>query len=203
MNRNQTWFPSFGVLLFYCFSAVAADLDFLIGWYFGNINQYHHQFSHSIVMAILYGMLVYLAILICQKLWVSKVGSPGGSFHGELQRSPSDVQSDSRFCALFYGSVGGFIYFGHLILDLLTVDQAYPIGMQLFWPFSDAYVIAPLTPFPSVQHHAGGSNMLEFVKGILVSHNLRTVLMEVVILSPVYGLVLYLKPNYTRWNTRR
>ena len=44
-------------LLFVVFAANAADLDFLAGWYFNDINRFHHGISHSIGMAFIFAVI--------------------------------------------------------------------------------------------------------------------------------------------------
>lgn len=46
----------------------------------------------------------------------------------------------------------GLAYASHLVLDALTADPSAPVGMQMFWPLSDAYVASPFRPLPRVLH---------------------------------------------------
>ncbi|NKB76807.1 MAG: hypothetical protein GKR96_07085 [Gammaproteobacteria bacterium] len=186
INKQNVSFPTCRVLVFYFFSSIAADFDFLVGWYFGNINRYHHQFSHSIAMAVVYGGSVYVTIWLYEK-WRASSGV-----------SSKHSLSDVHHLSLKYAILGAAIYLSHLLLDLFTADKSPPLGMLLFWPFSNIYVLAPFTVFPSVQHHSGGSDMVEFLTGILVVHNFFSLLIETAILLPIYGLSRYFKSSCRR-----
>lgn len=65
----------------------------------------------------------------------------------------------------------GSAYASHLLLDALSHDPSPPVGIPLFWPVSDVYVISPITPLPRVFHtdrspislHNFGVALLELV----------------------------------------
>ena len=68
-------------------------------------------------------------------------------------------------------------YLSHLFLDLFSKDTAVPNGMELFWPFSNVFVIAPFSIFEEVWR---GS--LARLFGL---HNWLAVGREVLILGPL------------------
>lgn len=59
--------------------------------------------------------------------------------------------------AVLWGLVGGLGYASHLLLDLVTVDDAAPFGIPLLWPLSAATFQSPITIFPRVPHSGGAS----------------------------------------------
>jgi membrane-bound metal-dependent hydrolase YbcI (DUF457 family) len=68
-------------------------------------------------------------------------------------------------------------YGSHVLLDLLGADSTPPIGVMLFWPFSQAYIIAPWTPFPAISRRY-------WLPGFWV-HNARAMLFELAVLGPL------------------
>lgn len=74
------------------------------------------------------------------------------------------------------------VYVSHLLLDLLSYDRSYPYGLQLMWPFSDAYIISPKTVFMEIRRE---NKNMEFIPSLLLNgHNYRAVLWEAVLLLP-------------------
>ncbi|HHS14095.1 MAG TPA: metal-dependent hydrolase [bacterium] len=103
------------------------DGDLLFGFFSGNPNLYHHQWTHSLffglVMGVSAGLIFYL------------------------------IRSDS---SLRMGLLTGGAIISHIILDYFTCDSSPPYGLQIFWPFSKAYFISPVILFPDV-HKASDS----------------------------------------------
>jgi membrane-bound metal-dependent hydrolase YbcI (DUF457 family) len=97
------------------------DLDFLIGFAVGRPGLVHRGFSHTLLAAVFFG--------IAAGAFVSRRGR-------------------ERFvpAALAFGAAYG----SHILLDWLTVDTRPPIGGQFLWPFSDGYMIAPVTIFSEI-----------------------------------------------------
>ncbi len=71
----------------------------------------------------------------------------------------------------------------HLGLDLLAVDTSAPRGIPLLWPLWKDYVISPLLIFSDV-HRSGESHL--FLASLLSWHNLKTVLVEIVVFVPLF-----------------
>jgi hypothetical protein len=76
------------------------------------------------------------------------------------------------------------VYGTHLLLDYFTHDGSRPIGIPLFWPFTQEHLIAPVEIFASI--HRGGMETL------FGPHNLGALLREALILVPL-ALAAYLK----------
>jgi len=115
------------LFLFTLLWAVLPDIDFLFGFWVGNPNRYHHQFTHSLVFVIILGF----------------VGAA-------LLTKNNRTQFWLYFVCL---SAAGVL---HLTLDLLAVDTRAPYGAPIFWPFSGHYFISPIRIFSDV-HRASDS----------------------------------------------
>lgn len=85
------------------------------------------------------------------------------------QRSPGMLLV-SAICALAYAS--------HLLLDWLGGDTKIPAGIQLLWPFSDAWFISPYGVFRATD--LGG-----FFQPWTMLSNLLAVLRELLLMIPV------------------
>ena len=105
----------------YVVLANLADFDFLFGFVVGEPNKYHHQFTHSIVMAaVIAGIFAYIFCTNKKEEFFKTFG-------------------------LFFG-----VYFSHILIDFFTLDTSFPFGEQLFWPFSNQYYISPFWIFMDV-----------------------------------------------------
>ncbi|MGB7947384.1 MAG: metal-dependent hydrolase, partial [Candidatus Binatia bacterium] len=98
------------------------DFDILPGLLRGNPSAFHHQETHSLAAAVLFGLLI-----------------------GGLARQ---WQGNGIGWAVWAGG----LYLSHIILDLSLDDPSPPYGLQLLWPFSSAYFISPFTPFESFSY---------------------------------------------------
>ena len=142
------------------FSANAPDLDFLVGAALGDFNGYHHRASHSIVGTLLFTALMFLVSRVFK--WPSP-----------------------RLAIM-----SGLAYASHILLDLFTKDSAAPFGMQLFWPMSEQFYIAPQQLFLKIDHGGMGSTMMQAIPTIFSMHNLLAVGLELAILGPI-ALIVY------------
>jgi len=141
-------------LLFCVIAGNAADLDFLPGLLTGDLNRYHHQASHSIVAALLAGVLVW-----------------------RLLAGRSDQASRAGLMTtLAYGS--------HLLADYVTADYRPPLGIPLFWPFSPDYFLSPYILLDGVKHGVPGDSSLTSLLQALSWHNLQLLLLEAVFFLP-------------------
>ncbi len=75
------------------------------------------------------------------------------------------------------------LYASHVLLDYFAVDTGPPIGLKALWPLSDGYVIASVPVFLDVWRWP--------VSGEMVRHNLLTVMVETIILVPLFAALLY------------
>ncbi len=82
---------------------------------------YHRYFSHSLGFSVLFAVAAYLILK-----WLGRT-------------------SPRRDAVLM-----GAGYVSHIVLDLFSHDTHPPFGIQLFWPFSDGFVITPVQIFPEV-----------------------------------------------------
>ncbi len=82
----------------------------------------------------------------------------------------------------------GSAYASHLLLDALTVDPSTPVGLQLFWPLDDAYVLSPFTPLPRVLHTT---------VSVVNLHNLAVALLELVLFGGLLWLVVRARSGAT------
>lgn len=80
----------------------------------------------------------------------------------------------------------GAAYASHLLLDALTVDPSPPVGIQLLWPVSDAYVASPFRPLPRVLHTA---------VNVINLHNFGVAVMELALFGGLLWACLRLSPK--------
>jgi inner membrane protein len=152
-QRGRVW-----LLLGSVFLANFPDLDILPGLMIGDPRVFHHQGMHSLVAAVVAGVIV---------------GFLSGKWEGNR---------------LLWGGWGGGLYFSHVLLDLLVDDRHPPFGAQLFWPFSQTYFIAPVTPFSRFDYF---DSELGMIQTMLSLHNLGTILREGVLMVPFVVLSWY------------
>ena len=146
----------------YVLAANAADFDFIPGFLIGDPDRYHHGVSHSIGFAILFAAVVGLQLFL---------------------RHIEGVRKQS---AIFFA-----LYCSHILLDWLSIDNSFPYGVPFFWPFSDAYSMAPIAFLLDIRRHSSASRMA-FVVSLFSSHNLRAVGIELLVLFPFTLLVIAL-----------
>jgi len=89
----------------------------------------------------------------------------------------------------------GLAYASHLLLDMFTADRTPPYGMQLFWPFSDQYVLASKAYFQNIEHGDMGSTVLDALPAIFSAHNLTAIGFELLVLGPPALILLLLRRN--------
>lgn len=83
----------------------------------------------------------------------------------------------------------GLAYASHLLLDAVTVDPGAPVGLQLLWPISDAYLASPFRPLPQVLHSS---------VSVVNVHNLAVILLELVLFGGLLWLTLRFRAGTTR-----
>ena len=117
---------------------------------------YHHYFTHSLGFSVLFAGIAFWAM-------------------GRMGRAPAG--RDALVMASGYVS--------HILLDLLGKDTTPPFGVQLLWPFSDAFFISPVPVFSDVWR---GSPAVTF--GL---HNWLAMGREMLVLLPVVGLLAWFR----------
>jgi inner membrane protein len=125
LPRRQGWLLIVSVVI-----PNLADIDFLPGLLLGDPRIVHRQVTHSIVAAIIVGLLI------------------------------GCLASRWRLSGTWWGIWGGGLYLSHIILDLLVADSNPPLGLQFLWPFSGEYFIAPVTPFPGFDYYSPAIGMV-------------------------------------------
>jgi hypothetical protein len=143
-------------LLFCVLLANAPDLDYFFGLFRGNANYYHQTVTHTLVWV----GVTALAI------WA----------YGRLRERRAAWLSLGLLLALLSS---------HLLADWLTVDRSPPIGLMLFWPFSDRFFHATWAFFPPPAKQTLAS--------LWSLQNLRLVLVELALTMPLVLTVLWFK----------
>jgi membrane-bound metal-dependent hydrolase YbcI (DUF457 family) len=87
--------------------SILPDFDFVPGILIGDLRAFHHGVSHSLALAVLFGLLVFFF----------------------TPRRQKDI-------ALRAGIVAASAYASHIILDLVNVNPGTR-GMPVLWPLSD------------------------------------------------------------------
>ena len=130
----------------------ACFADLDFGLNFLTGENYHHYFTHSIAFSTLFAMGAYIVLR-------------------GLKRT------EARRDALILGVA----YLSHLALDLFSKDTSPKYGLELFWPFSERFVIAPFWIFDDIWRGT--------LAKLLGLHNWLAVGREVLIVGPVVGLI--------------
>lgn len=109
-------------LLVAVFLANLPDLDFLPGVFSGDINAFHHGYTHTLGWIV----LVSAGLWLLRRAWGGRVGV--------------------RWFSLLFLLLGT-----HLLADWVTADGRAPYGIMALWPFSDEYWICPVSVFDRLQ----------------------------------------------------
>jgi inner membrane protein len=88
---------------------------------------------------------------------------------------------------LYTSIVASSLYFSHVVLDYLVQDPSPPHGVPLLWPLTYEYYMAPFAFFPRFDYLAGPTDPMLAL--IFTMHNLSTIAIEMVLLSPLLVLV--------------
>jgi len=175
VSRNRQSI-SWQYMVFCIFSGNVADLDIILGWMLGDINKYHRLGSHSITAALVFGVLVYFAVKIFNAV----------------------AKSETRINQKGWAVSGALIYLSHCLLDLISLDDSQPIGMQLFWPVNEQFYAAQFTVFRSFLHNTVGNDMWGMILEMFSWHNLVTVMHETMIMIPVLLFGLWYRKRISR-----
>jgi inner membrane protein len=127
-----------------------------------------------------------------------------GLFAGDLGRYHHGPSHSIAF-AVFFGIIAGALfsrriyafgmgfslYLSHVLLDYLVRDPSPPLGIPLFWPFTDAYYMAPFAFYRPFNYP------ISFVEPILSTvfnfHNFLTMITEILFLLPALVFVSWYK----------
>lgn len=127
---KHDWANNWRIGLVSLFAVLAPDLDFLPGFFAGNPNKYHHQFTHSFAFAFGAGFLL---------AWFMA------------------SQNRLRLKLGFYFFI---LICTHLGLDFVTKDTRAPFGEMLFWPLTTSYYISPFVIFSDVHRASTSGEFL-------------------------------------------
>jgi len=147
--RSWPWY------LYILFTANAPDLDFVPGFFIGDMNRYHHTGSHSLFAAFLFGWLSGLII------W-------------RFTKHPVAI-----------GVIGGLVYIAHLVGDYFAQDPEAPFGIPIFWPFLNEYYISPIPFISNITHGDFGEDNISVISDIFSLHNLMAVGLEAIMFVPL------------------
>jgi len=95
------------------------DIDYVPGVLSGDINAYHHQFTHTLGWVVLVAAGVWM-------IWKAYRPAVGG-----------------REAVFVFACLAS-----HVIADAFTDDSSYPFGVMLLWPLTSEYYTAPQHIFP-------------------------------------------------------
>lgn len=151
-------------ILFYTFLANAPDLDFVPGALMGMPNLFHHGISHSLGAGVLFSLMVTFLIGRKENLY-------------------------KRLFLICFS-----LYCSHLFLDYVSVDGRLPIGIPLFWPLSNEYLIFPHPILPPILHSSlDHATIGQFLDGFFSVHNLWVALLELAAMVPFLLIFTVLK----------
>lgn len=157
-------------VLILMFLANLPDIDFLPGYLVGRPNLYHHYYTHSVAFAALVGGLAAFYF------WRKR-----GRFW--------------PYFAMVFAAVSS-----HLILDLVTVDEAPPYGMALLWPVTSRFYDIGWDVFGAV-HKSDAAH--DFFASLFHPANVRVVLIEFMIMLPIAAFVRALRYYSGGWRQAR
>ena len=151
-------------IFLYVFLANAPDLDFVPGALMGMPNLFHHGISHSLGAGVLFSLIVTFLIGRKENLY-------------------------KRLFLICFS-----LYCSHLFLDYLSMDGRPPIGIPLFWPLSNEYLIFSHPILPPIMHSGlDHATMGQFIDDLFSIHNLWVVLLELAAMTPFLLIFMVLK----------
>jgi len=136
------------LMLFASAVVAACFADLDFGLNFLTGENYHHYFTHSVVFASFFTI--------------------GAYFFSRLRKRVAPGRD---------AWILGLAYLTHLLLDVFSKDTSAPYGLELWWPFSDAFTIAPFAVFDDIWRGT--------LPELLSLHNWLAVAREAVIVGAV------------------
>jgi len=154
------------------FAAVVAanvpDFDFLPGVFVGRPWAFHHGITHSIGMVVV-GAVALTAGWLGFRWFRSKRG-------GRPLPSRRRILQTALLFAVCVAS--------HVLIDYATMDRGAEIGIPALWPFRSDFLIAPHPIFGDVRR-------VPLFSWPVILHNLRNVMIELLVFGPPLALLLY------------
>jgi inner membrane protein len=162
--------PQTARLLYLIALANLPDVDFIPGYLVGNPARYHWGPTHSLFAALV-------------------AGAVSAAFATRRQH---------RFVPVF--ALAGFTYLSHILLDLVTGRAINPsIGLELFWPFSNARYLANWPVFQMAPHSIVYEGPLQ---ALFSREILPVIARELAVMIPVVALAWAI-PAYRAARTQR
>jgi len=146
---------------FALFSSNAPDLDFLAGLVFEGINDFHRGSSHTLLAAVVYGLVSAVALQLVR--W--------------------------KFWPTFFTATA--LYSSHVLLDACTGDVNHGAGARLLWPFSDHVYASPWLIFRGIRHGHAGDSLATFVRELATRDNVVHLQYELLLSLPILLVAYY------------
>jgi len=81
----------------------------------------------------------------------------------------------------------------------MSIDGRPPVGIPLFWPFSQEYFIFPYPILPSIMHsELDHPTIGQFLDGFFPIHNLYAMFLEFAIMIPCFMIVWFFNLRYKK-----
>jgi len=139
--------------------AVAPDFDFLPGILQGQPALYHQGITHSL------------------------------GFAAAVSLAAALLYSREKGRVLFAWRILFLSYSTHMLIDLFGPDKRPPIGVPLFWPFSDATYLSPVQLLMGISHAKSTSVKTgEWLATIFQWRNAAAIGLECIATLPFVGL---------------
>lgn len=106
----RAWLGQWPLILWVIFCANLPDFDLFAGLLTGDLTKYHQTYTHTL------GFVLFVALVIFFALKV--------------------IKSKNVYSITFLTFLA---VFSNVILDLFNYDSREPVGVMLFWPFSNKY----------------------------------------------------------------
>lgn len=97
-------------LIFVLIAGNLPDIDFIPGLLKGELNKYHETYTHTLVFAVIVSFFVWVVLFFFKYKKAYKIA--------------------------FFSFV---LIYAHIIFDIFNFDSRPPIGVMLFWPFTEQY----------------------------------------------------------------
>ena len=89
----------------------------------------------------------------------------------------------------------------HLVFDLLAMDSRPPFGIPILWPLSNQYYIFPVLP-PIKHSELDHATIGQFLADAISFQNLYVILLEILLTTPFFVLLLFHKNKLKKWKVR-
>ena len=162
-----------GVLLVCVAMAIAPDLDFVPGVFFGRPALFHQGITHSIGFALVVSL---------------------------VEAAVYRLVKGKGFVGIFF--LGFLSYMSHLVIDYFGPDTRMPYGIPLLWPINGEYFISPVQIFLGT-HHAESTSATTgaWIRGMLHLHNVSAIAWEIALIAPLILVGRWYRKRTSRRST--